>query len=58
MQAVLERAAVVCDMHPGLMKHKVGDVVTVHVDNGYSYQVEIRQIIKENDESGDRIRSF
>ena len=41
-----------------LMKHKVGDVVTVHVDNGYSYQVEIRQIIKENDESGDRIRSF
>ena len=41
-----------------LLKHKVGDVVTVHVDNGYSYEVEIREIIKENDESGDRIRSF
>jgi len=41
-----------------LMGRKVGDRVTVHVDNGYSYQVEIRQIIKENDESGDRIRSF
>lgn len=24
MQAVLERAAVVCDMNPGLLKHKVG----------------------------------
>ncbi len=41
-----------------LMRHKVGDVVTVHVDNGYSYQVEIRKIIKDNDESGDQIRSF
>ena len=41
-----------------LMGRKVGDVVTVNVDNGYSYQVEIRKIIKENDESGDRIRSF
>ncbi len=41
-----------------VMKHKVGDVVTVYVDNGYSYQVEIRKIIKENDESSDRIRSF
>ena len=41
-----------------LMGKKVGDVVTVNVDNGYSYQVEIRKIIKENDESGDRIRSF
>ena len=41
-----------------LLRHKVGDVVTVNVDSGYSYQVEIREIIKENDESGDRIRSF
>ena len=41
-----------------LMGRKVGDVVTVNVDTGYSYQVEIRKIIKENDESGDRIRSF
>jgi transcription elongation factor GreA len=41
-----------------LMGKKVGDVVTVNVDTGFSYQVEIRKIIKENDESGDRIRSF
>ena len=41
-----------------LMHHKVGDVVTVRVDDSFSYQVEIRQIIKENDESADRIRSF
>ena len=41
-----------------LMGHKVGDVVTIHADDGYSYQMEIRKIIKENDESGDRIRSF
>lgn len=41
-----------------LLGHKVGDVVTVNVDNGYSYQMEIRKIIKENDESADRIRSF
>ena len=27
MQAILERAAVVCDMNPGLMKHKVGAAV-------------------------------
>ena len=27
MQAVLERAAVVCDMNPGVMKHKVGAAV-------------------------------
>lgn len=41
-----------------LLGHKAGDVVTVHADNGYSYQVEIRRIIKENDESQDRIRGF
>ena len=41
-----------------LIGHKVGDVVTVRVDDGFSYQVEIRRIDKENDESGDRIRSF
>ena len=41
-----------------LMGHKVGDVITVKVDDGYSYQVEIRKIIKENDESADHIRSF
>ncbi len=41
-----------------LMRHKVGDVVTIHADGGYSYQMEIREIIKENDESADHIRSF
>ena len=41
-----------------LMGRRAGDIVTVNVDSGYSYQVEIRKIIKENDESGDRIRSF
>ena len=41
-----------------LMGRRVGDIVTVNVDNGYSYQVEIRKIIKENDESADHIRSF
>ncbi len=41
-----------------LLGHKVGDIVTVNVDNGYSYKMEIRKIIKENDESSDRIRSF
>ena len=30
MQAVLERAAVVCDMHPELMKHKVGRLWQPH----------------------------
>ncbi len=41
-----------------LMGRKVGDVVTINVDNGYSYEMEIRKLIKENDESADRIRSF
>lgn len=37
MQAVLERAAVVCDMNPGLMKHKVGAAVAA-VRRGGSLQ--------------------
>ena len=41
-----------------LMHKKVGDRVTVKVNDQYSYEVEIRRIIKDNDESGDRIRSF
>ena len=28
MQALIERAAVICDMNPGLMKHKVGAAVS------------------------------
>lgn len=41
-----------------LMKHKVGDVVTVEGNDGISYEVEIRKIDKSNDESGDTLRSF
>ncbi|MBQ7496872.1 MAG: flavodoxin family protein [Selenomonas sp.] len=37
MQALLERAAVVCDMNPGLMKHKVG-VAVASVRRGGSLQ--------------------
>ena len=41
-----------------LLRHKVGDVVTVQGNDGYSYEVEIRKIDKTNDESGDSLRSF
>ena len=41
-----------------LLRHKVGDVVTVRGNDGYSYEVEIRKIDKTNDESGDSLRSF
>ena len=37
LQAVLERAAVVCDMHPGLMKHKAGAAIAA-VRRGGSLQ--------------------
>ena len=41
-----------------LLRPKVGDVVTVRGNDGYSYEVEIRKIDKTNDESGDSLRSF
>ena len=41
-----------------LLRHKVGDFVTVRGNDGYSYEVEIRKIDKTNDESGDSLRSF
>ena len=41
-----------------LLRHKVGDVVTVRGNDGCSYEVEIRKIDKTNDESGDSLRSF
>lgn len=41
-----------------LLRHKVGDVVAVRGNDGYSYEVEIRKIDKTNDESGDSLRSF
>lgn len=45
-------------MGRALLHHKVGDVVTVQGNDGYSYEVEIRSIDKSNDESEDKIRSF
>lgn len=41
-----------------LLRHKVGDVVTIHANDGYTYEVEIRKIDKSNDESKDTIREF
>lgn len=41
-----------------LMGHKVGDVVTVVVNENYSYDVEIRAIDKSMDDSQDEIRKF
>lgn len=34
-----------------LLRHQVGDTVTVHLENGSSYDVVIRQIHKSDDES-------
>lgn len=41
-----------------LLGHKVGDKVEIQATPDYSYTVEIMKIDKENDESGDKIRSF
>ncbi len=41
-----------------LMHRKVGDVVTVKVDDDYSYKIKICSIDKTNDESSDRISSY
>lgn len=41
-----------------ILGHKVGDRVLVQVNDQYGYYVEIRQIEKTRDESGDRIRSY
>lgn len=38
--------------------HKVGDTITVKVNDNYSYEAVIRSIDKTNDESGDSIRQF
>lgn len=40
-----------------LMKHKVGDTVTVHVNKDYSYPVEIRAIDKTSN-GDDALRSY
>ena len=41
-----------------LLRKKVGDRVTIHVNDSYSYDVVIRNIIKTNDDSKDEIRQF
>ncbi|MCR4955376.1 MAG: transcription elongation factor GreA [Lachnospiraceae bacterium] len=41
-----------------LLGHKVGDKVTVTVNENYSYDVVIRSIDKTNDDSNDEIRKF
>ena len=41
-----------------LMGHKVGDTVTVNVNENYSYDVIIRNIDKSVDDSMDEIRKF
>ncbi len=45
-------------MAKALMGHKAGDVVTVNVSPDYKYDVEITNIEKTSDESGDRINSY
>ncbi len=41
-----------------LMGHKVGDVVTIKVNDAYSYEAEIRKIEKTQDDSMDQIRGY
>ena len=45
-------------MGKALLGHKVGDVVTVHVSDNYSYEVEIKKIENTGDDDGTAIRSF
>ena len=45
-------------MGKALLGHKAGDKVTVHVNDGYSYEVEIRKIINTQDEGNDKISSY
>ncbi len=41
-----------------LLRHRVGDVVTVPVSADYSYEVEIREISDTSDEEEEEIRGF
>lgn len=38
--------------------HKVGDTVKVKVNENYSYEVVIKEIVDSNDDEDDKIRSF
>ena len=41
-----------------ILKKHVGDRVKVHVNDDYSYEVEIRSIQKTTDDTDDKIRSY
>lgn len=41
-----------------ILGHRVGDTVTVKVNENYSYDIEIREIKDTTDDEEDRIRSF
>lgn len=41
-----------------ILGHRVGDTVTVKVNENYSYEIEIRDIKDTTDDEEDRIRSF
>lgn len=41
-----------------LLRHKVGDVVSVEISETYSYDVEIRSIEKTGDDGTDQLRKF
>ena len=41
-----------------LLGHKVGDRVSVQVNNEFSYYLIINKIEKTNDDGSDKIRSF
>lgn len=51
------RVSIESPLGKALLNHKVGDTVTVPVNSGYSYDVEIRAILKSEDEDED-IKSF
>ena len=41
-----------------ILGHRVGETVTVKVNDNYSYDIEIREILDTTDDEDDRIRSF
>lgn len=41
-----------------IMGHRVGDTVSVTVNETYSYDVEIREIVNSHDDEADKIRSY
>ena len=52
------RISDVSPLGKALMGHKAGDTVTIHVNEQYSYEAEIRRIEKAEDDNSDAIRQF